>query len=198
MTTVSTRNITRVFRTATDDQLANGIAWYLDAGIIAESLADAHGVTVEQSAGIIAALSPMMSWGANVNLAARFIGAGGLDRGALSLSLSKARAILAGDDIVTTLGGNKTTAFYRCIATLGMTDAVCIDRHAYDVATATRHNDATRPKLSDKRYRECVDAYRRASRILSKELGAPVSPAQVQAVTWVVWRARYWADGAFD
>jgi hypothetical protein len=198
MSEVSTRNITRVFRTATADQLANGLAWYLDANTIANALANENNVSVEKCAGIISALSPMMSWGANVNIATRFITAGGLERGALKTNLAKSRAILAGADILTTLNGLKVQNFYDCILTNGLGAGVCIDRHAYDIATNTRHTDATRPKLSPKRYNECADAYRRAASILSRELGYPVSGAQVQAVTWVAWRSRYWSAGAFD
>ena len=198
MSQVSVRNITRVFRSASEEQHVNGRSWYLDANSIANALSSAYDVSFEQAAGIIAALSPMQSWGNNVNIATRFIAAGGLQSGGLKANLAKAQAILDGADIVSTLRGNKVVAFFHCIVANGLSDAVCVDRHAYDVATGIRHNDATRPSLSDKRYAECVDAYQRAARILSREWGAPISPAQVQAVTWVAWRARYWSEGAFD
>ena len=197
MSAISVRNVTRVFRTATPKQLDSGLSWYLSANTIANALGETHGIGVHKAAGVLAALSPLRSWADNVNLGARFIAAGGLTEGAFALSLGKAQAILDGADILKTLNGNKTKAFYACIATNGLTDLVCIDRHAYDVATNTRHTDTTRV-ITDKRYKAAVSAYNGAAVILSRELGYPVSGAQVQAVTWLAWRARYWNDGAFD
>lgn len=196
--TPRTAHVTRVFRSATPDQIAGALDWYADAHRIALILAERHGVSVEVSAGIIAALSPLNGWGANVNLAARFLDAGGLTSGYLSLGLSKATRILAGARPETILTSNKIAAFYAGIVSAGETDIVTVDRHAYDIAVNKRHNDDTRPKLSDKRYAETADVYRRAARILSRETGTPMYAAQVQSITWVSWRARWWSEGAYD
>ena len=64
-----------------------------------------------------------------------------------------------------------------------------VDRHAWDIYTNTRLNPT---RVTDKRYREAADAYRRAAKILG------TTPSRVQSVTWVAWRRRYWAEGAFD
>ena len=195
---ISTRNVTRVFRLATEAQIAAGLDWYTDAHSVAQTMATAHGVSVAQAAGIIAALSPLNSWGANVNLANRLIASGGLTSGYLGVGLHKANAILAGTDPLVVLTSSKVRAFYLGILTQGETDAVCIDRHAYDVASGTRHNDQTRPTVSGKRYADAAEAYKRAARILSRETGETLSAAQVQAITWKAWRERYWAAGAWD
>ena len=195
---ISTRNVTRVFRLATEAQIAAGLDWYTDAHSVAQTMATAHGVSVAQAAGIIAALSPLNSWGANVNLANRLIASGGLTSGYLGVGLRKANAILAGTDPLTVLTSSKVRAFYLGILANGETDAVCIDRHAYDVASGTRHNDRTRPTVSGKRYREAAEAYVRAAHILSRESGEKIHAAQVQAITWKAWRERYWAAGAWD
>lgn len=195
-----TRNITTLYRQATAEQVAVGLSWYDEAHSLAQTLAEKHGVSVGTVAGIIAALSPMTSWGANKKLATKFLEAGGLDAGYLGIGLRKARAILEGADPETILmgvRGQKTAAFYAGILTCGITDRVCIDRHAYDLAVNTKHTDSSRPNLAGKRYNEIADKYQRAARILSKEYG-PVSAAQVQAVTWVTWRQKYWSVGAFD
>lgn len=193
--TPSTRNITRVFRTATPEQVEQGMAWYADARRIATALAGQNGTSVEVAAGVIAALSPLNSWGANVNLAARLMAAGGLSEGYLKIGLRKANAILGGTEPLAVLTSDKIRNFYLCIAAGGETDAVCVDRHAYSLAVAHRFNESEgdkMPNLSKGRYAETADAYRRAA----VRLG--VHAAQVQAVTWTAWRSRFWAAGAFD
>ena len=195
--TPSTRNVTRIFREATPEQIEAGIDWYADARRIAGVFAEQYGVTVEVAAGVIAALSPLNSWGANVNLASRFLAAGGLDAGYLRANLAKARRILAGDDILSTLSGLKVTNFYRSIISAGE-DGVCIDRHAYSLAVNDRSVSNDIPSLSPKRYAEVAECYVKAARILSRELGMPLAPAVVQSVTWTVWRNKWWSAGAFD
>lgn len=187
------RNILRVFRSATPEQLETGMNWYKDARGICEDFATAHGVTPEVAAGVFAALSPQNSYGANVNLARRFLASGGtLDSGYLGMGLAKARAIYEGADIRTTLLGSrgfKTLNFFVSINSAGQ-DGVCIDRHAYCIAV--NEKVANIPSLSEKRYAAIALAYARASRY------AGITAAEIQAVTWVVWRQRYWAEGAFD
>jgi len=192
-----TRNVTRLFRTATAAEIEAGAAWYTDAREIADAMAIAYGVTPEIAAGVIAALSPLQSWGENVNLAHRFLKAGGLTSGYLSGGLNKATKILAGADVESTLKGLKTVNFYRSIITAGR-DGVCIDRHAYRIAFNSKDISRDVPSLSPKRYREIADTYVRAAKILSKEYGEDFTPAQVQSVTWVLWRRMWWSEGAFD
>jgi hypothetical protein len=192
-----TRNVTAVFRTADADLIAEGIAWYENARLIADAFAVKYSVPLSVSAGVLAALSPLNSWGNNVNLAARMLASGGtLESGYLKANLAKARTIYATGSIAA-LGGLKVNNFYLSIIS-GGAEGVTIDRHAWCIA----HNDRSRtnsiPKLSPKAYDAVAETYRRAAVILSREYGMPLSPAVVQAVTWVVWRRRYWGAGAFD
>ncbi len=190
-------NVIAVFRDATPDQLQAGLDWYADARRIAGGFATTYGVTVEVAAGVIAALSPMNGWGANINLAARFLDAGGLDAGYLKAQLAKARRILAGDDVETVLSGLKTVNFYKSIVSEGR-EGVCIDRHAYCLAVDNREVSNAIPSLSPKRYAELVDCYVEAAIALSREFDMMLPVAVVQSVTWTVWRQRHWAVGAFD
>lgn len=192
----STRNITRLFRTASAEQIAAGAEWYAEANDLATEWAARFDLSVETVAGIIAALSPMQSWAANVSLAERFLVAGGLHEGYLGANLAKARAILAGAEPVATLGGLKVTNFYLGIVSRGR-EGVCVDRHAYSLSVNTRFPEGTIPSLSPKRYAEVADTYRNAATILRRE-GFDVTPAQVQSVTWVLWRQKFWAVGAWD
>jgi len=197
MSKLHTRNITAVFRSADADLIAEGIAWYADARLVADALAARHSVPVHVSAGVLAALSPLNSWGNNVNLAARMLASGGtLSEGYLHANLAKARRIIA-EGNVSALGGLKVNNFYLSIIS-GGAEGITIDRHAYCLAHNDRSKTNNVPKLSPARYAEIAERYRRASVILSREYGMPLSPAVVQAVTWVVWRRRYWGAGAFD
>lgn len=191
--TPSAANVLAVYESATGVQIAKGMDWYADAHRVADAFAVRYGVTVDIAAGVIAAVSPLNSWGANVNLAARILAAGGLTAGYMSSGLRKCDSILAGADIASTLKGLKTVAFWEGIRTGGATDAVCIDRHAWDVAVATRMSEDTRPPLAGKRYALAADAYRDAAKTLPG-----LTAAQLQAITWGTWRNRYWSDGAFD
>lgn len=192
-----TRNITAVFRTADAALIEEGIAWYSDAKLIAEAFAAKHNVSLSVSAGVLAALSPLNSWGANVNLAARMLASGGtLDRGYLRANLAKARRIMA-EGTTDALGGLKVNNFYASILS-GGAEGVTIDRHAWCIAHNDRSKSNNIPSMSPKRYAEIAERYVRAARILSAEYDMPLSAAVVQAVTWVAWRRRYWGAGAFD
>lgn len=192
-----TRNITAVFRSASPELIDEGIAWYADARLIADALAAKNNVPVHVAAGVLAALSPLNAWGNNVNLAARMLASGGtMTTGYLHANLAKARRIIA-EGNVSALGGLKVTNFYASIIS-GGAEGVTIDRHAWCIAHNDRSKSNNVPKLSPKRYAEIAERYRRAALILSREYGMPLSPAVVQAVTWVVWRRRYWGAGAFD
>jgi hypothetical protein len=193
----STRNITRLFRTATLEQIIAGADWYENARLVADALAVKYGVDLDIAAGVIAAVSPLNSWGANVNLAARILEHGGLHAGYLKLGLAKARNILAGQDIERTLNGQKTINFYRAIRTAGA-EGVCIDRHAYSLAVNTRFAEGNIPTLKGAHYDETAECYIRAARILSAEYDIALTPAQVQSVTWTLWRNKFWSETAWD
>lgn len=195
--TPQTRNITRLFRTATTEQIIAGVAWYDDAHEIASALAVKNGVTLEVAAGVLAAVSPLNSWGSNVNLAGRILANGGLTAGYLKVGLGKANRIIAGADILPALNGLKIMNFYQGIVSKGV-HGVCIDRHSYSLVVNQRFTDKSMPSLTGKRYRAAVEAHVRAAKILSREYGVDFTPAQIQAVTWTLWRAKFWAAGAFD
>ena len=191
MTTITplTRRATSVYRSASDEQIINGRAWYPSAHEIARSQADEYGVTIEVASGVLAALSPRMGWAPNVMIAERMLASGGtMQDGALGRSLSQARAIHSGTDPLDVLGGPKTRAFYQAILTAGKADDPVIDRHAWDMLTGVRF--ASPP--TTKQYREGADRMTRAARILS------VQVSELQAVTWLAWRERFWSASAFN
>lgn len=176
--------ILRVWESASSAEIDAGLRWYSDARAFACSLDPSR---PERAVGVIAALSPMKGWRDNCALASRAFRQG-YASGAVSVNARKADAILSGADPLEVLGGAKVRNFYRSIIDPADADAVCIDRHAFDVAVGRVTNDPTRRALSRSGvYDSFGAAYRRAARIISKD-GYNIVPSQVQAVTWGVWR----------
>lgn len=173
------RNILTVWSIATDKELAEGSRWYGEAHQTASMLADGD---VRTGAGLLAALSPQTAWWLNVELACEAFESGDARRHTKD-SCSKANRILAGIDPSEVLPmERKTGHFYRCILNPYDDEAVCIDRHAYDVAVGIPLGDWKRGLSAHGRYKLVADCYREAARRLGE------LPSTVQAVTWVVWR----------
>jgi len=191
--TPNTQHLMRLFRQATTTQFEAGVNWYPEANRIARELATEGDISVEAAAGIIAALSPLNGWGANVKLARRFILSGGtLDSGYLSLGLAKAARIYNGADPEAVLTSLKVGNFYRQIVSAGAAADIVIDRHAWSAVVNRRYPEGTIPKLTDKRYAAAAERYTRAAKL------AGVLPGEFQAIVWLVWRNKFWAEGAFD
>lgn len=173
------RNIISVWSIATDDEFENGRSWYKVAHETAKMLADGD---VKVGAGLLAALSPQTAWWLNVELACDAYEAGTARRHTKD-SCSKANKILAGLDPEDVLPmERKTGQFYRCILDPEDSEAVCIDRHANDIAVGIPLGDWSRGLSTTSRYNLIADCYREAARRLEQ------LPSTVQAVTWVAWR----------
>lgn len=157
-----------------------GVEWYAEAYGIACEYAERFGISADQAAGIIAALSPMNSWEKNVKDAERFLTSG--VRVHTDANMRKCERILAGEDVHTVLNADKTQNFWLGIVSQGA-QGVCIDRHAIDIALGVRHTEASRPTLGKRLYRAAAEAYRVAADMLNAE-GANITPAEVQSVTW--------------
>lgn len=171
-------NILATWNSATYDQLIRGQRWYSGARQLAEMVADGN---VVAGAGVIAALSANKSWGENTKLATRAF-VDGRPSGHVGDALRKAARIMAGESPESVLPmSSKTGNFYRCIVNPTDPEAVCIDRHAHDVAVGERYGNQERGLGAKRRYDLLVQCYHEAARRLG------VIPQVVQAVTWVVW-----------
>lgn len=173
------RNIISVWSVATDDQYEQGAHWYERAHWTARMLADGD---VKMGAGLLAALSPQTSWWLNVELACEAFDTGRARRHTND-SCSKANKIMAGIDPERVLPmQRKTGQFYRCILNPDDPVAVCIDRHAHDVAVGVPYGDWNRGLSAHGRYALLAQSYWEAAQRVGQ------IPSVVQAVTWVAWR----------
>lgn len=184
---MNAQNILNVYRQSTGEERAAGREWYADANRLAQVLmhtADGRGpmLTLAGAAGVIAALSPLTPWERNKELAIRAVSEGTAS-GTLGNSVRAANRILAGEDPMDVLKADKVRNFYLSI--LGSEDAVCIDRHAWEVYANTVYTNKSRPAINKSRYREAADAYREAARFLRHE---DVTATALQAITWLTWR----------
>ncbi len=177
---LSPRRILRILRGATAAEVIEGAAWYEAARTFAIGLSERYGCTLEQAIGVIAVLSPRLSWDRNMVYADTFLRTGTAP--CLNGRRRAAAAVLAGD--MSAVSGQKVVSFQACITDpYGSHAAVCIDRHAFDVAAGKVTDDRTRKILeSVGGYQYVADLYRKAAR------GTGLTPSQVQAITWVRWR----------
>jgi hypothetical protein len=175
------QNVIAVFESATEDQLTAGRNWYPTAHQLADMMTEGD---VRTGAGLLAALSPQTSWWLNVELATDAYETGNPTRH-VGDALSKAAKILAGVDPTEVLPMDKKTGhFFRCIVDPTDADAVCIDRHAHDIAVGEEYGARDRGLSAKGRYALIAHVYREAAQRLGE------LPLTVQAVTWVVWRER--------
>lgn len=175
------RNIISVFESATPAQRGEGYAWYRVANGIAAMIGDGD---VRRGAGLLAALSPQTSWWMNVELASDAADHG-FASGHFRDACSKARRILEGADPESVLPmRRKTGQFFLCIVDPQHPTAVCVDRHAHDLMIGRALGNGVRGLTAHGRYETVASCYRTAGARLG------VTPATVQAVTWVAWRER--------
>jgi len=99
--------------------------------------------------------------------------------------VSKANAILAGNNPDDVLGGNKVRSFFDNIIRPKTSEAVPLTDTPMTSLCSWSWTLARRPLLERKGgYEAIADLYRSAGR----ELG--IRPLQAQAIAWVVWRAQ--------
>jgi hypothetical protein len=168
-----TENVIRTASLATDDEWQRGSNWYADAQSYIAGLSHATHTPADTVAGVVAALSPRVSW--SRNLVAARAACEGADKpsGVLTESWDRAQGVLLGT--VNPLDWPaKIGRFYRNLT--GDPHAVTVDAWSWRVAA---------PGVPDARlYRagvyEAVEAaYQHAGDRLE------VTPADVQATTWL-------------
>lgn len=181
------QNIVGRYRSASPDFLKGGSEWYERAHDVANKVGKGN---VQRGAGIIAALSPQMSWDRNVSMAHELVNTGQASH--TEDNLNKALKIHEGAHPLDVLGGHKVTSFYKNIVDPSDPTPVTIDRHAHDIAVGRPFKGSgggSKEKGPDLglgamgRYKHFENAYHTAA----GHLDVPI-PNRVQAVTWVAHR----------
>lgn len=178
------RRLVRAYESATPEQVADGREWYSRAYVEALALSVGTDLTPRQCAGVIAALSPRVTWAQNLIRAARMVDIWEHCRRdleppryrlGLGLSIDRAWRIVSGEGRpLDVLGGKKTRAFYRNIT--GDRDAVTVDVWAARIAYGREVG------LTDNRYDTCARAYAAAAAKVGE------CPRDFQAITWIAAR----------
>jgi hypothetical protein len=206
-------NVLKIFREATPQDVQDGREWYARAHAAAAELATLGDGDVVRAAAVIAVLSPSTPWQRNVELArqAYTMAAQGATHDEIAAPVgtpgrlptmgnaaSKAAALVLGADPASVVTGPKVTPFWQRIAeaATGATGpgSVVVDRHAFDVAVGEVTSDRIRGTFLGRKggHHTVAMAYVRAASVLRRTGEAPgITPSELQAVTWIVWRREH-------
>ena len=183
--TATVDNILSTFDRATAAEIDAGKSWYLAANALAWEI---DPMRPFNGAGVIAALSPRLRWDKNeayARLAYSLKGYAITEVAnyipTLNNSRIKALRMVNGEHVSNVLGkGLKTNAFWDNILNPYTSEAVTVDKHAFDIANGVRTGYST--VITDKAYREIASLYREAAHIVG------IAPLHMQAICWVQWR----------
>ena len=164
------------------------------------NLAVEYGLTLQTTAGVIAALSPRNKWSRNVidaeNLIETFVrdpeSAVNIKVCTFNKNKEKALNILKADQDFYTenvrdiLKGPKLIEFFNCILHV---EDVCIDGHAYCIFNGSRTSLKDVPSIGVKLRKEIKSDFKKTAAKFK------ITPAEMQAITWVTWRRIYGVKG---
>lgn len=185
-TAACVRRILAVWGTATDAHMDAGRTWYATARVHAETIAANNGLAIETATAVIAHLSPRTSWQRNLKGAYALCADPTMVKpaGCMRNNVYAAKRALASDRPADTLNGPKVRAFYANIR--GDETAVTVDTWAVRIAIG---NGMLQSEIEKRLSRVgSYDAVAHAYRVAAQRAG--VSPAVMQAVTWVAARGR--------
>ena len=129
----SHRNIRQAYEDSSIESKLEGEIWYDEAQIVARQVSKLLGTDdLRIGAGIIAALSPQMDWGENIEEAIKFTSIRYSTR-QTKANNAKALRILEGENPLEVLGGYKVVAFYHSILEPKGDYPVVVDRHVMRV-----------------------------------------------------------------
>lgn len=150
---------------------AAGAAWYAVGKEACQDLSERYQVSIECAAGVVAALSPRVTWRQNLKLAHAVL-SNSYERGAFKANLRKAMAIADGARPEDVLRGDKVRAFY--FALIGQ-DTVVVDVWMLRAVNFAR-------SVTKRAYRAIVEAIKRAAAAVN------VAASAFQAIIWVTIR----------
>lgn len=182
-------NLQAVYRQATSEDKRAGVFWYRRARTAVQRIASDYGLDTDTVARVVAVLSPINKWERNIKdarmMVRAYVNGDNFDSvrvATFHTNKAKAAAILNG--CPEALKGRKVTEFYRAI--MGDTDAVTIDGHMMNAMRGTYVGMASQT-ISPTEFRAMQAAIRHAAR-RRQYAGQRLSPAELQAIVWVVQR----------
>jgi hypothetical protein len=193
------KHILAMLGLASAADIEQGMSWYQRAYDLSLRFVQTYdGLALGQAIGVIAALSPNNKWERNCNDAETMIKLWhqGIDSRlakvcTFNTNKDKAARILElespdSEAIQEILSGQKVVAFYRCIS--GFKDTVCVDGHAFAIFMGERIPTTQTPSMGKALYAAITRSYILASERSFDACNVVLTPAEVQAVTWVTYR----------
>jgi hypothetical protein len=175
------KTIKKAWGEISEPLLITGKEWYWLHREYCQSLAIKHNLTLQQTAGIFSALSPLKSVSENKRLCEWFLE--GVERGHTKLQINKAKQIKniqIADKIEQVLKGDKTIAFFRHLYT-PWNDNYCVnDRHIIKIC-----NKGIDFSITPKRYKIMTQSIQK----LAKNVNLHVS--ETQACLWYLSKQKY-------
>lgn len=186
-------NILFVLDMAKTKQFEKGLKWYHNARSFCRYLSIKYDIPLESAVGIVAVLSPNLSWRINKNAAELII----QDENNAPIlpgypkSKAKALRILWGENPIDVIGGNKVTAFYHNILKPNDDQYVTLDTWASRIATLDHSlgMDTAQVYLRSLKYDIVANAYK----VAATDYG--ILPLECQAITWITYRDLYGREG---
>ncbi len=176
VTWIVTGRLMRIVDTLNERTWRQGLSWYRDANTYARKLAEAHDVPFEYVVGIIAALSPRVSWSDNLKGTESILADGEqASTMALGTNVVKALWIADGSDAGDILGGRKVRSFWRNISAPYDSLDVTLDGWMVKALGLPSHRYLER--------KGAYDAIADGFRIVATEHG--ILPHQLQAAVWI-------------
>ena len=176
-------NIRDYYNQATEEQLSQGLDWYIRANKFARSLVKRYSVDLDAAIRVIAVLSPLTDWDKNKRAAelivrAHVAGQVWAETGIMiGKNVTKAFQILSGSPDA--LKGPKVECFYDNIAHAYTSQKVTVDRHAYRVVIDDPNYPYQKNIPADD-LRVAREAYANVAAEFN------ILPMQLQAVCWIV------------
>ena len=167
---------------ATPEDVDAGMNWYPNMNEWCIRLSVIHGVSVEQVAALAAIYSPRKQWDVARAMTERMLD--GDPPPTFGRDMAKAERIMAGEDPMMVVSGNKVTSF--CHNLLLHLKWITIDTHAFEQVTGLDYNNNGNHHLLErvgiyKTYSACFTT-------VAREVG--LEGASLQAVLWVSTRGR--------
>ena len=162
---------------ATNEDYVAGLTWYESRADMLIDWAEQYGRTFDQTAAIMALLSPQLRYQKNATAALNMV-LGLAPKHGLGLGVRRAYAVLDGADVRSTIGGQKVKAFFHNLRHPMDGDHVTID--VWMAKLGGLESDKALERKGA--YQALAEGVKRAA----NDLG--LIACQVQAIAWIVTR----------